>query len=203
MKNLKYLFIAFLFLNLSAFSQNDSAQTTIKSYPLRKLTTEPAIGINPYPTSDLLLTNLAQWNIKKRFSVVSYTSYSYNNAFNRNFNYIKNDYNYSISQKFGIGTSLYTRHSSHTLSFVAGIKYNAFKETLDNPDFEKVSASESSTSPDLGLLYNLKIGKKKYFFSYRMYIPMYPYPFKSAYVDAIDGNMANFSLEFGVGVRLK
>ena len=98
----------------------------------------------------------------------------------RDFNFIKTNYNYSLSQKFGVGTSLYTKHSSHTFSFMAGIRYDAYKETLENPDFEKVSASVSSVSPDVGLLYNLKIGKKKYFFSYRMYIPLYPYPFKSS-----------------------
>ena len=95
------------------------------------------------------------------------------------------------------------KHTSHTFSFMAGIKYDAFKETLENPEFEKVSASVSSVSPDVGLMYNLKIGKKKYFFSYRMYIPLYPYPFKSSDITAIDGNMANLSLEFGFGIRLK
>ena len=203
MNPIKYLFISFLLLNLSVSAQNDAAQIANKKYPLRILTTEPAIGINPYPTSDFLITNLAQWNIKKRISIISYTSYAFNNAFQRTFNYIKNDYNYSISQKFGVGTTFYTNHSSHTFSLVAGIKYNAFKETLENPDFEKVSISLSSTSPDFGLLYNLKIGKKRYFFSYRMYIPLYPYPVKSNYVDSFDGNKANISLEFGVGIRLK
>ncbi len=156
------------------------------------------------PSSDLLITNLVQWNIKKRLSLVSHTSYSFNNAFLGDVNYIKTNYNYSISQKFGIGTSLYLKNSSHTFSFLAGIKYDAFKETLENPEFEKVSASVSSVSPDVGLMYSLKIGKKKYFFSYRMYIPLYPYPFKSSrYSMAIDGNMASISLEFGFGIRLK
>jgi hypothetical protein len=86
---------------------------------------------------------------------------------------------------------------------MAGIKYGAYKETLENPDFETVSASVSSVSPDVGLMYNLKLGKKKYFFSYRMYIPLYPYPFKTSDVNAIDANMANISMEFGLGIRLK
>jgi hypothetical protein len=151
---------------------------------------------------DFIVSNLIQWNIKKRFSIISYTSYSYNTLV-RDFNYIKTDYNYSLSQKFGIGTSLYTKHSSHNFSFIAGIRYVAFKETLENPDFETVSASVSSLDPDIGLMYNIKIGKKKYFFSYRTYIPLYPYPFKSTDIWTIDGNMANLSFEFGLGIRLK
>ncbi len=46
-------------------------------------------------------------------------------------------------------------------------------------------------------------GKKKYFSSYRMYIPLNPYPLKSTDILAIDGNLANMTLEFGVGTRLK
>jgi hypothetical protein len=36
-----------------------------------------------------------------------------------------------------------------------------------------------------------------------MYLPLYPYPFKTKDVFSLDGNMANISLEFGVGIRLK
>jgi len=58
-------------------------------------------------------------------------------------------------------------------------------------------------SPDVGLLYDLKVGKKKYFFSYRMFIPLYPYPFKTTDINALDANMANLTIEFGLGIRLK
>jgi hypothetical protein len=86
---------------------------------------------------------------------------------------------------------------------MAGIRYDAIKVTLENPDLDNVSTSVSSVSPDVGLMYNLKLGRKKYFFSYRMYIPLYPYPIKSSDFWAIDGNAANLSLEFGLGIRLK
>ncbi len=204
MKIIIYLSISFLLLTLSASAaQKDSSGTANNNYPVRRVTIEPAIGLKTSQMFDFVISNLVQWNIKKRLGIVSYTSYSYNDALDRDFNYIKTNYNYSLSQKFGIGTSLYTKHSSHTFSFMAGIRYDAFKETLENPEFEKVSASVSSVSPDVGLMYNLKIGKKKYFFSYRMYIPLYPYPFKSSDFWAIDGNKANLSLEFGFGIRLK
>lgn len=204
MKTILYISTCFLILSLSvSAAQKDSINEAKSGYPVRRITIEPAIGLNPMPSSDLLITNLIQWNIKKRFSILSYSSYSFNNTFKRDFNYIKTNYNYSLSQKFGVGTSLYLKNSSHTFSLIAGIKYDTFKETLENPEFEKVSASISSTSPDVGLMYSLKIGKKKYFFSYRMYIPFYPYPFKSSDINSMDGNMANISLEFGFGIRLK
>jgi len=201
MKTIVYLSIFFLFLNLTVSAQNVDSEITKNGYPVRRITIEPAIGLELM--SDLVISNLVQLNIKKRLSLVSYTSYSFNNAMQRNFNYIKTDYNYTLTQKFGVGTSLYTKHSSHTFSLMAGIRYDAYKETLENPDFEKVSASVSSVSPDFGLLYNLKIGKKKYFFSYRMYIPLYPYPIISSDIWSLNDNMVNLSLEFGLGIRLK
>jgi hypothetical protein len=201
MKKIIYLSISLLLLTLSTSAQKDYSEKAKKNYSERIVTIEPAIGLEPM--SDLIISNLIQWNLKKRLSIVSYTSYSYNNAIQRDFNYINTNYNFTISQKFGIGTSLYTKHSSNTFSLMAGIRYDAFKETLENPDFEKVSASVSSVSPDVGLLYNLKIGKKKYFFSYRMYIPLYPYPLISSDVWSLNDNMVNLSFEFGLGIRLK
>ncbi len=204
MKIAKYLVISFFFLNLSALTaQIDVHEQINKDYPTRRLTIEPAIGLNPWPMSDLVISTLVQWDIDKMLNIVSYTAYCYNDVFLRNFNYIKTNYNYTLSQNFGIGTSLYSKHSSHTFSLMAGIKYDAFKETLENPEFETVSASVTALSPDFGLMYSLKKGKKKYFFNYRMYLPLYPYPIKSSDIFSIDGNMANISMEFGLGVRLK
>ena len=201
MKTIIYLSIFFSFLNLFASAQNVDSEIARNGNPVRRITIEPAIGLEPM--SDLIFSTLVQFNLKKRLSIVSYTSYSFNNAMQRDFNYIKTNYNYTLSQKFGVGTSLYTKHSSHTFSLMAGVRYDTYKETLENPDFEEVSASVSSVSPDLGLLYNLKIGKKKYFFSYRMYIPMYPYPLISSDIWSLSDNMVNLSFEFGLGIRLK
>jgi len=204
MKITKYLFVSIFFLNLSALvAQNEGAAKLNQDFPVQRFKIAPAIGLNPWPMSDLVISNLVQWDIKKRLSLVSYTAYTYNNVFLRDFNYIKTNYNYSLSQKVGVGTALYSKRASHTFSLLGGIKYNRFKETLEHPEFEKVSASVSSLSPDFGCMYHLQVGKKKYFFSYRMYMPLYPYPVQRLDITAIDGNMANVSLEFGLGIRLK
>ncbi len=203
MKIIQYLSLTLLFATfLISGAQEDTTETVAMDYPVRTLTIEPAIGINPWPMSDMFISNLMQWNIYKRLSILSYSSYSYNNAFLRKFNHIKTNYNYSLNQKFGVGTSLYSENYSHTFSLMGGIKYDAFKETLENPEFENVSASMSSVSPDFGLMYNLKRGVGKYFFSFGMYIPLYPYPMKTVDSWSIDGNMANLSLEFGIGISL-
>lgn len=204
MKIAKYLIISFCCLNLSVLlAQTDSFVKLNTEYPVRRLTIEPAIGLNPWPMSDLVISNLVQLAINEELSIVSHTAYSYNGVFLRDFNYIKTNYNYTLSQKFGIGTALNSEYSSHTFSLLAGVKYDAFKETLENPEFETVSASVTSISPDFGLMYNLKKGKKKFFFSYRTYLPLYPYPVKSSDIFSIDGNLANISMEFGLGIRLK
>ena len=204
MKLIKYITLPILLLNvLSVFAQADSVPTSGNNFPMRHLTIEPGIGLNAMPVSDLVLSNVLQWNINKRFSAISYTSYVYNNAFEREFNFVKTDYNYSLNQKIGVGISVYSKHSMHTFSLLAGIKYDSYQETLNNPDFEKASMSVTSLTPDAGLMYNLKKGRKKYFFSFRMYIPLYPYPLTNTDPWSLDGNMANVSLEFGVGLRLK
>ncbi len=203
MKHINYITIFFLLLNLTAIeAQNVSIEPAKHSYPVAKLTIEPAIGLNPYSMENVLVSNIVQWNIEKRLSIVSYTSYAYNNAVDRDFNYIRTNYNNSLSQKFGIGTSLYGKRSSHTFSMLAGIKFDAYQETLHHPEFEPVTASVKSVSPDVGLMYNWKLGKGKYFFSYRMYLPIYPYPLKTFDIWSLDGNLANITIEFGMGIRL-
>jgi hypothetical protein len=178
------------------YSQKDSLSNK------RKVSIEPGIGISPMPIVDISLTNVVQWGLTKGLDVISYTSWKENNLFLRNFNYIKGTNNHSLSQKFGVGTSLNTKRSIHTVSILAGLKYTTYTETMNNPKFEKVKVKINSWSPDAGILYNLKLGKKKYFFSYRMYVPLAPYPLISRDISSIDGNLANVSLEAGLGIRL-
>jgi len=200
MKPSTYLSIALvLFACTDAFTQKK-----IPAAIVRELTIEPGVGIHTNFGTDLLLTNLVQWNPVKRFGLASHTSFNFNNAFKRDFNYVKTNYNYSINQKFGAGTTFYSRkRGSHTLLLMVGFKYTAFKETLYNPDFDKVSVSISGFDPDYGVMYSYKRGLKKCFFTYRMYIPLYPWPVKGSNIDYIDGNRNNIALELGVGIKIK
>ena len=200
MKPSTYLSIALVF-----FACTDAfTQKQIPAAIVRELTVEPGVGIHTNFGTDILLTNLVQWNPVKRFSLAAHTSFNFNNAFKRDFNYVKTNYNYSINQKFGAGTTFYSRkRGSHTLLLMVGFKYTAFKETLYNPDFDKVSVSISGFNPDYGMMYSYKRGLKKCFFTFRMYIPLYPWPAKGSNIDYIDANRDNIALELGVGIRIK
>ena len=179
------------------------AQKKVPAAIVRVLTVEPGVGIHTNFGTDLLITNLVQWNPANRLSFAAHTSFNINNILQRDFNHVKTNYNYSINQKFGAGTAFYSRKSSHTLLLMVGFKYTAFKETLDNPDFDKVSVSINDFRPDYGMMYSYKRGLKKCFFTYRIYLPLYPWPMKGSNIDYIDGNRNNIALELGVGVKIK
>ncbi len=164
---------------------------------------EPAVGIHTNFGTDLLLSNLLQWNPTRHLSISSHSSYDINNVTQREFNNIKTEYNYSWNQKFGIGSTFYGKRSRHSFFLMAGVKYTAFKETLDNPSFDRADVNISSWSPDYGIMYSLKKGVKNCFFTFRTYIPLYPYPLKGSDINYADGNMNNIALEFGVGIKLK
>lgn len=198
-----FLSAVFLLSNTPVMAQKRQAVQALKYFPATKLTVEPAIGINPAPMADISITNLIQWNILRQLNLTSHTSLNFNGPFKRNFNYITTNYNLSVIQKVGVGASFYTRKTSHTLSLMAGIKYDAYKETMNNPEFEKVSVTTNTINPDFGIMYNGKVGQKKFFFSYRAYIPLYPYPVRGLDFNAIESNVANISLELGFGIRLK
>ncbi len=200
MKSSQIIFVILVFVALRSFSQNEKPAAPEKKNS--RLSIEPGLGISPLPIVDMSLSNIIQLGITKRMSLIAYTSWKENNLFLRKFNYIESTNNHTFTQKFGMGTSRYTKRSIHTLSMLMGLKYESYRETLNNPEFEKVSVSSATWSPDLGLMYNLKLGRKKYFLSYRMYIPLYPYPAKTVDLNAVDGNLADVSLELGVGIRL-
>jgi hypothetical protein len=199
MKTFKFLCLAFaLFACTAAFTQNKMSTAVV-----RELTVEPGVGIHTNFGTDFLITNLVQWNPTKRFSLAAHTSFNFNNILQRDFNYVKTNYNNSINQKFGAGTTFYSKKSSHTFLLMIGFKYTAFKETLYNPDLDKVSVSINAFSPDYGLMYSYKRGLKKCFFTFRTYIPLYPWPVKGSDIDYIDGNRDNIALELGLGIKIK
>ena len=202
LRNLLLLFA--LLVSAQGFAQKIPAPINNTHTPVvRLLTIEPGIGIHTNFGVDLLLTNLIQWNPYKRLSIASYSSFNVNNITQRNFNHIKTNYNYSINQKFGVGTSLYAKRSTHTFLLMVGAKYTSYKETLDSDDFENTSVAIDALSPDYGLMYSLKRGWKKCFFTVRTYLPLYPWPTKGSNPLYLDGNMNNIALELGIGMKIR
>ncbi len=199
-----YLSLAiFLYAYAHGYSQNALATVDSKHSLVRKLTIEPGVGIHTNFGIDFLISNLVHWNPKKRLSFASYSSFNINNVTQRYFNHIKTDYNYSLNQKFGAGTTVYSKKYSHTFFAMVGIKYTAFQETLENPNFNKVSTSISAFSPDYGMMYSLKRGWKKYFFTARFYLPLSPWLTKGAHIENIQGTLRDTALEFGIGIKIK
>jgi len=183
----------FLFAYTLGYSQNELA---------RKLTIEPGVGIHANFGTDLLISNLVQFNPNRRLAIASYSSFNINNITQREFNYVKTDYNYSLNQKFGAGTTLYSKRVSHTFLLIVGLKYTAYQETLDNPNFNKVSTSITAFSPDYGMMYSLKRGWKKYFFTTRFYLPLSPWLTKGAHIENVQGTLRDTALEFGMGIKI-
>jgi len=203
MKIKKYLFPLFLICVYShGFAQGELAGDAPRPSRVRTLSIEPGVGIHTNFGTDLLISTLVQWNPRKHLSLASHSSYNINNISQRSFNHIETNYNYSINQKFGAGISLYGKRTSHSFMLMVGVKYTSYKETLDNPNFSKVSSSINALSPDYGLMYSLKRGWKKYFFTCRVYLPLYPWPIKGSNILYSDSNMNNIALEFGVGIKL-
>lgn len=182
---------------------NASAQPNAPKLMGRILSIEPGAGIHTNFGTDLLLSNLVQWNVTTHFTLAGYTAFSFNNIFQRNFNYVKTEYNYSINQKFGFGATFYSIKNSHTFMFMAGAKYTEFKETLDNPNLDRVNVSIASLSPDYGLMYSFKKGGNKYFFTSRIYVPLSPWLTKGAKVENLQGTFRDVALELGIGIKIK
>jgi hypothetical protein len=193
-----------LVLLLGAFTYANAQKDIAPAHSLmRRLTIEPGVGIHTNFGTDVLISNLVQWNPNKRLAIASYSSFNINNVTQRNFNHIKTDYNYSFNQKFGVGTTVYSKKSSHTFLLMMGMKYTAYQETLDHPNFDKVSIATSSFSPDNGVMYSFKRGWKKYFFTTRFYLPLSPWLTKGAKIENIQGTLRDTAIEFGVGIKLK
>lgn len=204
MKTTKYLTLFIILITSHfGFAQKDSTASSTNNPLYRQVTVEPGIGVHTNFGVDVLLSTLVQWNLYHRLSIATHSSFNINNATQRNFNHVQTDYNYALNQKIGVGTTLYGKKGSHTWLLMGGIKYTSYRETLQNPDFNKVSTSISAFSPDYGLMYSYKRGGKKYFFTYRVYLPLYPWPVKGSDINYIDGNMNNIALEFGIGMKIK
>lgn len=173
------------------------SQSKPQKYTFRKLTTEPAIGTriqSALGAPDIQLTNLLQYNLTRKVSFVSHTAFS-QDLERSNFPNVENNYSFSVMQKFGIGTTFYSRRSSSSFFLLSGIKYYAYSGTLTNPNLEEsITTKTHGMTTDNGIMYNYKRGLKKIFFSARIYVPLY---------DGLDGITENATLEVGVGIRLK
>lgn len=194
MKKLLTLLIIFTIIRIA----NGQTKEGIELYPTRKFTIEPGIGTNLYTllgSTDIRFTNLIQYNLVHKIALVSHSALAFDLP-NSRITDVKQNHSFTISQKFGLGTAIITKGASHNLFVLGGLKYNSYSGTLDNEHLmaRSITSKTSSFSPDYGILYNLKLGRNKYFFSTRMYVPL---------KDGLYGILENASLEFGIGIKMK
>jgi hypothetical protein len=79
------------------------------------------------------------------------------------------------------------------LYFIAGGRFYYSKLTAENSNlYNEPTLETSKLMPELGLLYNIKVGKKKIYLTSQLYMAMYPF-------NNIRSNLHTFSV--GVGYR--
>jgi hypothetical protein len=170
---------------------------TFSSAAQRKFTTIPAVGTHVWSISgavDIIASNVLQYPINQRFSAISYTAFAYDVKKFSAFEDIKPAYSFTVFQRIGIGASLHTKRSENVFSLLGGVRYFAYKGSIENPKLEeKISPKHGLWSGDYGAMYSLNIGRKKRFFSSRIYLPLHGGKW---------GILENASLELGVGIRL-
>jgi hypothetical protein len=122
---------------------------------------------------------LYQHNVKKHLAVVSYTELGFqpfgNPLFSQsNVENIRISH-FNIIEAVGIGVTLGKKRFNNNVFIVGGGRYLYEKITLNNRNFNNPSYSISKLYPEVGLLYNLKIGKKKMYYTAQLYVPIYPF----------------------------
>ncbi len=187
-----------IFIFFLIFSVSRTLMAQKETYPLRKLSIEPAIGMRlsaAFGLVDIQISGLVQYNVTRHISLASHTAFSYDLNTFKAFKNIDKKYSITAFQKFGIGTTVYTKKTAHTLFLMGGGKYFMYAGSIKNPKLEDNVQSKFNTfSFDKGLMYNLKVGRKTHYFSGRIYAPVF------------DGKwvaIENATVEMGAGFRLK
>lgn len=99
--------------------------------------------------------------------------------------------NLSIAQRIGAGVAIGKERFNHTFLLMAGPRYYRLRETHSYSNFEDASTTVSTWIPDVGFLYNLKIGKGKKYFTTQLSVPFLLIP----------DNLMGVSLSFGIGFQ--
>ncbi|MCW3465156.1 hypothetical protein [Chitinophaga nivalis] len=187
-----HFLICLLLLTASASGQTPSTRSSLPGLAIK-----PAIGVLPWglPVKGLA-SLLLEYPIKGNWVVGSHTMLA--SAVAKNTYNIETNYSLQFSQKFGAGYTMTGPQKFVRLTVLAmgGVRRVAFKETLDYPGLEKITTKSSTVLPDVGLLLDWSLGRKRHTFNTRVYLPFYPfegYPVST---------FQQISIEVGVGIQL-
>jgi hypothetical protein len=164
-----------VFLVLGAL--NLKAQDTLPTYQskaFRSLDISVGRGLTYPKFYPIPVSIVYQQNIKRGLSWISlsqfYAQFKGDESLNESYKSV------NWVEAVGIGGTLGNKWFNTGLYLVGGGRFYHSKLTLDNSAiFHEPTLVTSKLNPELGLLYNLKIGKKKLYFTSQVYASVLPF----------------------------
>lgn len=167
----KLILIAFFLLGNLQLQAQDSLPT-FKSEKFRSIEIKTGIGIGYPPRIYKIPINIVyQQNIKRGFSTILYSEFLSMFASNSESNYSE----FTWVEAVGIGRTIGNNKFNNGLYLLGGVRVYHSKLALHNTDFNQHTLATNKITPELGLLYNLKVGKKKFYFTTQMYFALTPF----------------------------
>lgn len=190
-KNNIILIAFFLLLGLQLQAQDDVQ--TFKSETFRSIDVKTGIGFGYPPRLYQIPINIVyQQNIKRWLSGILYSEILYS-SFNVSEPSSFKATEFLSLQAVGIGTTIGNNRFNNGLYLLGGGRVYHSKLVVENTNFNQNTLVTNFFTPELGLLYNLKVGKKKFYFSTQLYLVLTP---SKNFLEA------RHTLMLGVGYRL-
>lgn len=159
----------FLLVNLQLQAQD--SLPTFKSEKFRSIEVKTGIGIGYPPRIYKIPINIVyQRNIKRGFSTILYSEFL--SMFSGNSESSYNEFTWV--EAVGIGRTIGNNRFYNGLYLLGGGRVYHSKLALYNTDFNQNTLVTNKITPELGLLYNLKVGRKKFYFTTQMYFALTP-----------------------------
>jgi hypothetical protein len=191
MKNRYSILIGFFLLVSSQLQAQDSLQT-FKSSSFRSIEVKTGIGFGYPPRLYKIPINVVyQQNIKGGFSTILYSELLYQSFEVSKFNYKTTEF--LMLEAVGIGKTIGNKKFNNGLYLMGGARLYHSKLEVNNTDFKQNTLVTNIITPEMGLLYNLKVGRKKLYFSTQLYFVLTPL---KNFIEA------RHTLTLGVGYRL-
>lgn len=189
MKNKRSLLTALFLLVILQLQAQDSLPE-YKSEKFRSLEVKTGLGFGFPPRFYLIPVNIVyQQNIKGGFSTILFSEvlpFFWTTS--------KLSYGELIwTEAIGIGRTIGNNRFNNGLFLLGGGRFYHSKVVLYNTDFNQNTLVTNKILPELGILYNLKVGRKKFYFTTQLYLTLYPI---KNFIES------RHSLTLGVGYRL-
>ncbi len=164
------ILIAFFLLVIIQLQAQDSLPT-FKSEKFRSIEIKTGLGIGYPPRIYKIPINIVyQQNIKGGFSTILYSEFL--SMFSKS---SESSYSEFIwLEAVGIGKTIGNNRFNNGFYLLGGGRVYHSRLALYNTDFNQNTLVTKKITPELGLLYNLKVGKKKYYFTTQMYFALTP-----------------------------